>query len=84
MIDGSVTLRDLNRHFSWNLPGDHAATLAGLILHESRKIPQAGQLFEFYGLRFRVLRRRRNQITSVRVSLPKTNPQTNVGQNTEN
>ncbi len=70
VINGSVTLRDLKRHFGWSLPEEHAATLAGLILQESRQIPEVGQLFEFYGFRFEILRRRRNQITSLRVTAP--------------
>ena len=48
--------------------------LAGLILHEARQIPEVGQLFEFYGFRFEVLRRRRNQITSLKVTAPSPTP----------
>ncbi len=73
VVDGSVTLRDLKRHFGWALPEEHAATLAGLILQEARQIPEVGQLFEFYGFRFEILRRRRNQITSLRVTAPEVN-----------
>ena len=70
VVNGSVTLRDLKRSFGWALPEENAATLAGLILRESRQIPEVGQLFEFYGFRFEILRRRRNQITSLRVTVP--------------
>ncbi len=67
-INGGVTIRDLNREFHWRLPDEEAATIAGLILHESRRIPEPGQVFIFHGLRFQVLRRVRQQITSVRVT----------------
>jgi Mg2+/Co2+ transporter CorB len=70
IISGSVTLRDLNREFEWALPDDAASTLAGLILHEARRIPEPGQVFTFYGFRFEILRRQRNQITSIRVRPP--------------
>lgn len=70
VISGSVTLRDLNREFEWALPDDAASTLAGLILHEARRIPEPGQVFTFYGFRFEILRRQRNQITSIRVLPP--------------
>lgn len=69
-VDGSVTLRDLNRQFEWDLPDENASTVAGLILHESRKIPQVGQSFMFHGFRFDVLRRHRQQITQVRIVPP--------------
>jgi Mg2+/Co2+ transporter CorB len=70
IISGSVTLRDLNREFEWALPDEYASTLAGLILHEARRIPEPGQVFTFYGFRFEILRRQRNQITSIRVRPP--------------
>ena len=67
LINGSVTLRDLNRDYEWNLPDEEASTIAGLILHEARIIPNVGQEFIFYGFRFRILRKHRNQITQLRV-----------------
>lgn len=67
LIDGAVTLRDLNREFDWGLPDDRATTLAGLILYEARTIPETGQRFLFHGFRFEVVRRNRNQITLLRV-----------------
>ncbi len=70
IVDGTVTLRDLDRDLGWVLPDDDASTLAGLILHEARMIPHQGQTFIFFGFRFEILRRLRNQITSVRVIPP--------------
>lgn len=72
MIDGTVTIRDLNREFDWDLPDDEDySTLAGLILHESQMVPDVGRVFNFYGFRFEVIRRQRNQITLIRVMPPK-------------
>jgi Mg2+/Co2+ transporter CorB len=70
VVDGTVTLRDLNRLFSWSLPDEHAATLAGLILHETREIPEIGQSFILYGFRVDILRRHRHQIIQVRLTPP--------------
>ncbi len=70
IVRGNVTIRDLNRQFDWHLPDDKAATIAGLVMHEARRIPEAGQSFDFYGFRFEILRRARNQITSIRVTPP--------------
>ena len=67
LINGSVTLRDLNRDFEWSLPDEDASTIAGLILHEARIIPNVGQEFIFHGFRFRILRKHRNQVTQLRV-----------------
>jgi Mg2+/Co2+ transporter CorB len=72
VVNGDVTIRDLNREYDWRLPDDEAATIAGLLLHESRTIPEVGQVFRFYGFRFEVLRRLRNQIVSIRITPPES------------
>lgn len=71
VVEGLVTLRDLNRAFEWNLPDDAATTIAGLVLREARMIPNVGQAFAFHGFRFEILRRQRNQITAIRVTPPR-------------
>ncbi|MFC2952121.1 HlyC/CorC family transporter [Marinicaulis aureus] len=67
-VDGDVTLRDLNRAMDWNLPDEEAVTVAGLVIHEAQSIPDVGQTFSFYGFRFKILRRRRNQITALKIT----------------
>jgi Mg2+/Co2+ transporter CorB len=66
-VDGAVPIRDLNRVMDWNLPDEEATTIAGLVIHEARTIPEVGQSFTFHGFRFRVLRRARNRITALRI-----------------
>lgn len=66
-VDGAVPIRDLNRVMDWNLPDAEATTIAGLVIHEARTIPEVGQSFTFHGFRFRVLRRSRNRITALRI-----------------
>lgn len=70
IVDGTVTIRDLNREFEWNLPDANASTVAGLVLDEARKIPEVGQSFNFYGFRFDIMRRKRNQITVLKIVPP--------------
>ncbi|MEM8935637.1 MAG: HlyC/CorC family transporter [Pseudomonadota bacterium] len=67
-VDGDVTIRDLNRAMDWSLPDDGAVTVAGLVIHEAQSIPDVGQVFSFHGYRFKILRRRRNQITALKVN----------------
>ena len=74
-VDGAVSIRDLNRVMDWNLPDAEATTIAGLVIHEARSIPEVGQSFTFHGFRFRVLRKARNRITALRIQpLPRTQP----------
>ena len=64
----AVAIRDLNRAFDWTLPDDEANTIAGLVIHEARTIPEVGQAFIFHGFRFEILKKRRHQITALRMS----------------
>jgi Mg2+/Co2+ transporter CorB len=68
VVDGTVPIRDLNRLYDWNLPDEEATTIAGLVIHESQMIPEVGQEFTFHGFRFEVLRKRRHQITLMRIT----------------
>ena len=67
-VEGTVPIRDLNRAMDWQLPEEEATTIAGLVIHEARQIPEPGQAFTFHNFRFRVIRRHRNQITALRVT----------------
>jgi Mg2+/Co2+ transporter CorB len=66
-VDGSVTIRDLNRAMNWDLPDEEAVTVAGLLIHEARRIPDAGQTFTFHRHRFGVLERKANRITKLQI-----------------
>ncbi|GGE99385.1 HlyC/CorC family transporter [Stappia taiwanensis] len=67
IVDGSVPIRDLNRAVDWRLPDDEATTIAGLVIHEARMIPEERQAFTFHGFRFTVLGRQKNRITRLRI-----------------
>ncbi|MBU9699423.1 HlyC/CorC family transporter [Rhodobacteraceae bacterium HSP-20] len=67
IIDGAMTIRDLNRATDWTLPDDEANTIAGLVIHEAQTIPAEGQVFSFHGFRFEVLQRRENRLTRLKV-----------------
>jgi len=67
-VEGTVPVRDLNRAMDWSLPDEEATTIAGLVIHAVQTIPEPGQAFTFYGFRFRILRRQRNRITSLRIT----------------
>ena len=68
MARGDVPVRDLNRALDWTLPDEEAVTLAGLVIHEAQTIPDEGQTFAFYGYRFEVVERVRNQIVKLKVT----------------
>jgi len=67
-VDGSMPVRDLNRALDWDLPDEEATTIAGLVIHEAKMIPDEKQTFTFYGKRFVVVGREKNRITRMRIS----------------
>ena len=67
IVDGAMTIRDLNRAQEWNLPDEEANTLAGLVIHEAQMIPSEGQVFVFYGFKFEVVTRKENRIVRLKI-----------------
>lgn len=67
VVEGAMTIRDLNRATDWSLPDDEANTIAGLVIHEAQMIPTAGQVFSFHGFRFEVVSREGNRITQLKI-----------------
>ncbi len=70
VCQGDVPIRDLNREFGWGLPEGVATTIAGLVLHEARRIPEVGQVYAFYGFRFEILKREGTRIAELRIVPP--------------
>ncbi|MDM8167123.1 HlyC/CorC family transporter [Roseovarius sp.] len=67
LVDGAMTLRDLNRATDWNLPDDEANTVAGLVIHEAQIIPEVNQVFNLHGFRFEVMAKDGNRITKLKI-----------------
>jgi Mg2+/Co2+ transporter CorB len=67
VVDGTMTIRDLNRAMDWSLPDDEANTIAGLVIHEAQMIPNEGQVFSFHGFRFEVAGKRENRLTKLKI-----------------
>ena len=67
IVDGAMTIRDLNREKDWKLPDDEANTVAGLVIHEAQMIPSVGQVFFFHGFRFEIAERQDNRVTKLKI-----------------
>ncbi|WP_294613657.1 HlyC/CorC family transporter [uncultured Roseovarius sp.] len=67
LVEGAMTIRDLNRATDWNLPDEAANTVAGLVIHEAQMIPKVDQVFIFHGFRFKVVARKDNRITKLKI-----------------
>ncbi|MEL7011657.1 MAG: transporter associated domain-containing protein, partial [Pseudomonadota bacterium] len=67
LVEGAMTIRDLNRVMDWSLPDDEANTVAGLVIHEAQIIPDVAQVFNFHGFRFEITEKSDNRITQLKV-----------------
>ena len=68
LVNGELPIRDLNRALDWDLPDDEFTTVAGLVIHLAKKLPEPGESYELSGFRVTVLRRQRNRITLIRIA----------------
>ncbi|HEY0274498.1 MAG TPA: HlyC/CorC family transporter [Paenirhodobacter sp.] len=67
LVEGTATIRDLNREMDWTLPDADANTIAGLVIQEAQTIPDEGQVFAFHGFRFEVASRKGNRIAMLKI-----------------
>ncbi len=66
--NGDVTLRDLNRLHNLKLPEEEAATIAGLIINVSKRIPEKGESFFIKNYMLTVISRTKTRVTKVQIS----------------
>jgi len=69
IINGTTTIRDINRELDWNLPDDDANTIAGLIIHKIARIPNRGEVIKIFNFKIIILKKTANKIDSVRVTV---------------
>lgn len=68
IVSGDLKIRDLNRKMGWNLPDEEFTTVAGLILYETGRIPNVGNIFIFHNFKFQILEKKRHQLIKIKVS----------------
>ncbi|MBQ3695711.1 MAG: CBS domain-containing protein, partial [Alphaproteobacteria bacterium] len=70
LLDGATTIRDINRHFHWELSDENAATLAGYVMYCLERIPNKGQIFEINEWTFVIHEKRGNHLSKIEVIPP--------------
>jgi Mg2+/Co2+ transporter CorB len=71
IIDGSVTIRDVNRELGWDLPETEATTIAGFVIHEMKRIPAPGEFVIVGDLKIMVQKKTQNRIKSLKIAIEK-------------
>ncbi|MBE0597346.1 MAG: DUF21 domain-containing protein [Desulfuromonadales bacterium] len=70
LVDGSISLRTLNRRFGLNLSEEHANTLAGFLLRSMGTIPLVGDSCESEGAVFTVRKVVDRRVEEIEMILP--------------
>jgi Mg2+/Co2+ transporter CorB len=68
IVDGSVSLRDINREIGSEFKSVNSVTLAGFVIDSIGIIPNVGQAIELLGYRFEILRRNKTQVTLLKIN----------------
>jgi len=69
VVDGAMTIRDLNRSMDWKLPDEEASTIAGLVIDVAQKLPSINETIKIDKFHFTVLERQRTRITKINIKL---------------
>ncbi|MET4694856.1 HlyC/CorC family transporter [Endozoicomonas lisbonensis] len=67
IIDGSASLRDINRALGWALPTEEARTLNGLITEEMETIPDSSVCLKVGDYKLEIMLVKDNRVKSVKV-----------------
>jgi Putative Mg2+ and Co2+ transporter CorB len=66
LIDGNITIRELNRMTQWSLPTEGPKTLNGLIIEYMETIPEPGISINLHGHPIEIIKRDKNTVKLVR------------------
>ena len=67
LVDGSATVRDVNKEMTWNFPTDGPKTINGLILEYLEDIPDANLSVRISGYPLEIIEVKDNVIKTVRI-----------------
>ena len=67
LVDGSATVRDVNKEMTWNFPTDGPKTINGLILEYLEDIPEANLSMRISGYPLEIIEVKDNMIKTVRI-----------------
>ncbi len=76
-VDGSTTIRDINKRLDWELPTEGPKTINGVILEHLEDIPEAGTSLRINGYTFEITQIVDNAVKKVKIlPLPEDSPKT--------
>ena len=77
VIDGSVSIRDVNRELNWNLLETEATTIAGFVINKLKRIPNQGEFVMIGNLKIVIKKKDQNRIKLLKIFLQKNKDHSN-------
>ncbi len=68
-IDARTNLEDINKQFNLNLKKDNGDTIGGFVIGQEGYIPKVNQVIHYKNIQFKILSKRRNSITRIRMKI---------------
>ena len=65
LVDGGMTVRDINRFMDWKIPSDEASTIAGLVIEKAQKLPKKGEMVVIKDFKYEVLNTKKTGISQL-------------------
>jgi Mg2+/Co2+ transporter CorB len=81
LVDGSITVRELNRAMKWHLPTEGPKTLNGLILEYLEAIPEAGISLRLDGYPMEIMQAGDRVVKTVRIYPNRWQPKKKTNEN---
>jgi Mg2+/Co2+ transporter CorB len=72
LIDGTATIREINKATNWNLPVDGPKTMNGLVLEQLESIPDANVSFNINNFKFETIEINGTRVKKVEVTIMRT------------
>jgi Mg2+/Co2+ transporter CorB len=72
LIDGTATIREINKATNWNLPVDGPKTMNGLVLEQLESIPDANVSFNINNFKFETVEINGTRVKKVEVTIMRT------------
>ena len=67
VVDGAMTIRDLNKLMDWKLRDEEASTIAGLVIDVAQKLPSINETIKIDNFNFTIVERQRTRITKINI-----------------
>lgn len=69
LVEGSATIRDINRELNSHLPDDDVHTIAGIFMHKLERLPNVGDKIEIQNLKLTIVKKQAHKIKQVQIEI---------------